>query len=99
MDLKKIDVPNKLFEYRNKLKKEHDIVGDFKRFDIVYIERDNYEPYIGIIADTFNYGYKVNYINENGQYCTNSFTARANAEITLVERQNPTNEFDLLKGK
>lgn len=89
MELKKIDVPNKLYEYRDELKKEHDIIGDFKRFDIVYVE-DNNKSYIAIIEDSFHDGYELRYINENGAHCQNAFTSRANVKLTLVERQNPT---------
>lgn len=93
MELKKIDVPNKIYEYRDDLKKEHNIVGDFKRFDIVYVENNN-KSYIGIIEDSFHDGYKVRYINENGAHWQDAFTSRANVKLTLVERQNPIKEKD-----
>ena len=90
MDLKKIDVPNKLYEYRDELKKEHDTVVDFKRFDIVYVEKKNKEQFIGIILDNYGMsGYVVKYINENGEYASKSFTGNAIENITLVERQYP----------
>ena len=90
MDLKKIDVPNKLYEYRDELKKEHDTVVDFKRFDIVYVEKKNKEQFIGIIFDDYGLsGYVVKYINENGEYTYTSFTGNAIENITLVERQYP----------
>lgn len=95
MQIKKIDVPNKVYHLRDKLKKEHNIVGDFKRFDIVYVEHDS-ESYIGVVDDTFHDGYKVVHITENGQICSSGFTANAKAKITLVERQNP---IEVIKEK
>lgn len=94
-DIKKIDVPNKLFEYRDELKEEYNIVGDFKRFDIVYVEHENKDPYIGILVDKYgDDGYNVSYINDSGSHLTNCFTGRSNAKVTLVEKQNPTEVKD-----
>ena len=89
MNVKKIDVPTKLYEYRDKLKKEYEIVGKFKRFDIVYVKEIKEESFIAIIVDyTKEIGYIINYIDDNGSFCRRAWIGEEN--ITLVEKQNPT---------
>ena len=91
MNVKKIDVPAKLYEYRDNLKEIDEVINGFKKFDIVYVEKKSQEPFIGIIVDNYGFsGYIIKYIDENGQYVSTSFTGDYIKNITLVEKQNPT---------
>lgn len=88
MNVKKIDVSNIIYEYRDKLQEEENIQGKFRKFDIVFIE-DEKEDYIAII-DTYDKqrkGYMVRYKNEKGGFGVRCWIDED--KITLVERQNP----------